>query len=66
MRKLEFAVQQCVLEALEERGLKVDPDDYGYDFLVTVNDDDPEELSSQFQIAQYKVEVKTRPLASLG
>jgi hypothetical protein len=26
---------------------------------VTVNDDDPEELSSQFQIAQYKVEVKT-------
>ena len=59
MRKLGLAVQQCVLEALEERGLKVDPDDYGYDFLVTVNDDDPEELSSQFQIAQYKVEVKT-------
>ncbi|MDR3484201.1 MAG: hypothetical protein P4M05_04735 [Bradyrhizobium sp.] len=35
MRKLGLAVQQCVLEALEARHLKVDPDDYGYDFLVT-------------------------------
>lgn len=59
MRELGLAVQQCVQDALEERGLHVDPDDYGYDFLVTVNDDDPEELSSQFRIAQYKVEVKT-------
>ena len=59
MRKLGLAVQQCVLEVLEERGLKVDPDDYGYGFLISVNEDDPEELSSQFQIAQYKVEVKT-------
>ncbi|WP_316162460.1 sacsin N-terminal ATP-binding-like domain-containing protein [Bradyrhizobium sp. SZCCHNRI20481] len=58
MRKLGLAVQQCVLEALESRGLKVDPDDYGYDFLVTANDD-PDDLSSQFQIAQYKLEVKT-------
>jgi hypothetical protein len=58
MRKLGLAVQQCVLEALEARNLKVDPDDYGYDFLVSVNDD-PEDLSSQFQIAQYRVEVKT-------
>lgn len=59
MRKLGLAVQQCVQDALEQQGLHVDLDDYGYDFLVTVNDDDPEELSSQFQIAQYKVEVKT-------
>jgi hypothetical protein len=59
MRKLGLAVQQCVQDALEERSLHVDPDDYGYDFLVTVNEDDPDELFSQFQIAQYKVEVKT-------
>jgi hypothetical protein len=59
MRKLGLAVQQCVQDALEQRGLHVDPDDYGYDFAVSVNDDDPEELSSQFHIAQYKVEVKT-------
>jgi hypothetical protein len=59
MRKLGLAVQQCVQDALEQRGLQVDHDDYGYDFLVTVNDGDPDELSSQFQIAQYKVEVKT-------
>jgi hypothetical protein len=59
MRKLGFAVQQCVQEALEQHGLHIEPDDYGYDFLVTVNEDDPEDLSSQFKIAQYKVEVKT-------
>ena len=40
----------------------MDPDDYGYDFLVTpvqVAEDYPEELSSRFEIAKYKVEVKT-------
>ncbi|PPQ16545.1 hypothetical protein CV770_25795 [Bradyrhizobium sp. AC87j1] len=59
MRKLGLAVQQCVQDALEQRDLHVDPDDYGYDFLVTVNEVDPDDLSSQFQVAQYKVEVKT-------
>jgi hypothetical protein len=59
MRKLGLAVQQGVLEALEAKGLKVDPDDYGYDFLVAVDGDDPEDISSRFQVAEYKVEVKT-------
>jgi hypothetical protein len=62
MRELGLAVQQCVQEALEKHALHVDPDDHGYDFLVTpvqVAEDDPEELSSHFEVAKYKVEVKT-------
>ncbi|WP_213740465.1 hypothetical protein [Bradyrhizobium sp. dw_411] len=59
MRKLGLAVQQAVLEALEARGLQVDPDDYGYDFLVSQPGDDPQDLSAQIKIAEYKLEVKT-------
>lgn len=59
MRKLGLAVQQAVLEALEARGLEVDPDDYGYDFLVSQVGDDPQDLSAQVRIAAYKLEVKT-------
>lgn len=58
MRKLGLAVQQGVLEALEARNLQVQHDDHGYDFLVSSNDD-PEDISLQFRIGQYKVEVKT-------
>jgi hypothetical protein len=59
MRKLGLEVQKYVQKALEARNLHIDPDDYGYDFLVTVNEDDPDDLSWQFQVAEYMVEVKT-------
>lgn len=59
MRKLGLEVQKYVQVALEKRNLQIDPVDYGYDFLVTVNEDDPDDLSSQFQVADYKIEVKT-------
>jgi hypothetical protein len=62
MRKLGLAVQESVKVAMRERGLNVDDVDHGYDFYVTpveVRDDDPEDLSSHFEIAGYKVEVKT-------
>jgi hypothetical protein len=62
MRQLGLAVQECVKVAMERRGLSVGDVDHGYDFIVTpvkVTDDDPEELSSHFEIAGYKVEVKT-------
>jgi hypothetical protein len=62
MRKLGLAVQECVKAALERRGLAVRDVDRGYDFLVTpveVTEDGPVELSSHFEVAGYKVEVKT-------
>jgi hypothetical protein len=62
MRKLGLAVQECVKVAMERHGLVVRDVDHGYDFWVTpveVRDDDPEELSSYFEVAGYKVEVKT-------
>jgi hypothetical protein len=62
MRKLGLAVQECVKEAIAKRDLFVKEDDHGYDFLVTpvqVTGADPEELSSHFGVAKYKVEVKT-------
>jgi hypothetical protein len=62
MRKLGLAVQECVKAAMEARGLSVGDVDEGYDFLVTaveVTEDGPDELSSHFEVAGYKVEVKT-------
>jgi hypothetical protein len=51
-----------VKAAMERRGLKVGDVDHGYDFLVTpveVMEEGLEELSSHFEVAGYKVEVKT-------
>lgn len=62
MRKLGLAVQERVKAAMERRGLTVGDVDHGYDFLVTpveVTEDGPEEWSSHFEVAGYKVEVKT-------
>jgi hypothetical protein len=62
MRKLGLAVQECVKAAMERRGLKAGDVDHGYDFYVTpveVTEEGPEELSSHFEVAGYKVEVKT-------
>jgi hypothetical protein len=62
MRRLGLAVQASVAMALRARDLDPDPIDHGFDFYVTpveVREDDPEELSSHFEVAGYKVEVKT-------
>jgi hypothetical protein len=62
MRRLGLAVQDCIKAAMERRGLFVGYIDYGYDFIVTpveVTEDDPADLSSHFEVAGYKVEVKT-------
>lgn len=61
MRKLGLAVQQSVEAALRARDLDIDNVDHGYDFYVTpvqVREEDPDDLSSHFEIAGYKVEVK--------
>ena len=62
MQKLGFAVQESVKAAMRARDLDVDDVDHGYDFYVTpveVREEDPEDLSSHFEVAGYKVEVKT-------
>lgn len=62
MRKLGFAVQECVKLAMERHGLRVEEIDHGYDFRVTavnVREDDLEDLSASFEVNEYKVEVKT-------
>jgi hypothetical protein len=62
MRLLGLAVQDCVKAALKRSGLSVEEIDHGYDFRVTpvqVTGEGSEELSSHFEIAGYKVEVKT-------
>ena len=62
MRELGLAVQECVKAALERRGLSVGDVDHGYDFIVTpveVTEDRSEDLSSYFEVASYKVEVKS-------
>jgi hypothetical protein len=67
MRKLGLAVQGCVKDAMEKRGLSVGVVDHGYDFLVTAVEvpegGGPEELSSRFEVGGYKVEVKTTTTA---
>jgi len=62
MRRLGLAVQECVKAAMEKRGLSVGDIDHGYDYYVTaveVTEDGLEELTSHFEVAGYKVEVKT-------
>lgn len=62
MRRLGLAVQECVKRALERQGFDVDEIDHGYDFdvaAVKVREDDPEDLSAYFEIAEYNMEVKT-------
>jgi len=62
MRKLGLAVQESVKAAMRARDLDVEHIDHGYDFYVTpvvVREDDPEDLSSHFEVGGYKVEVKT-------
>jgi hypothetical protein len=61
MRKLGLAVQESVEVAMRARDLDVEDVDRGYDFYVTpveVREDDPNDLSSHFEVAGYKVEVK--------
>jgi hypothetical protein len=61
VRRLGLGVQESVKAAMRARGLKVDDVDHGYDFYVTpveVREDDPDDLSSHFEVAGYKVEVK--------
>jgi hypothetical protein len=62
MRRLGLAVQESVKAAMRARDLDVEDIDHGYDFYVTpveVREDDPDDLSSHFEVGGYKVEVKT-------
>lgn len=62
MRNLGLAVQGSVEIALKKLRLDIDVIDHGYDFLVSavkLREDDPEDLSAQFEIDKYKLEVKT-------
>jgi hypothetical protein len=62
MRNLGLAVQESVKMAIERSGLEARLIDRGYDYLVSavsVREESPEDLSANFEICEFKVEVKT-------